>query len=111
MGVRCFFLIGKRSNKIFLLVVAYLIHFACEMTFAWSSGVFDHCSLSMGTSWRGPAEIFALRDHGPLFSRVVVDVVTVSVGFSIPFAHYGIVPRLLGDRAGRWSFLLGFGYK
>ena len=81
------------------------------MTLAWSSGVFDHCSLSMETTWRGPAEIFALRDHGPLFSRVVVDVVTAPVGFSILSARCGIVPRLLGDRAGRWPFLLGFGVK
>src|ERR1044071_305224 len=81
MGVRCFFCIGKRSDIFFETLVAYLIRFACDMTLAWYSAVFDHCSLSKETTWRGPAEIFALRDHGPLFSRVVGDVVTVPVGF------------------------------
>ena len=96
---------------VFEMLVAYLIRFACDMTLAWSSAVFDHCSLSKETTWRGPAEIFALRDHGPLFSRVVADVVTALVGFSISSACCGIVPRLLDDRAGRWPSLLDLGVK
>ena len=83
----------------------------CDMTLAWSSGVFDHCSLPKEMTWSCPAEIFASRDHGPLFARVVGGVVTAPVGFSILFACYRIVPRLLGDKAGRWPFSLGFGVK
>ena len=67
----------------------------CDMTLAWSSGVFDHCSLPKEMTWRCPAEIFASRDHGPLFARIVVRVVTAPVGFSILSSRYGIVPRLL----------------
>ena len=46
--------------------------------------------------WRCTAEIFALCDHGPLFSRVVGGVVTAPVGFSMLFADRAIVPHLLG---------------
>ena len=80
------------------------------MTLARSSAVFDHCSLPKETTWRWPAEIFASRDDGPLFARVVVGV-TTPVGFSILSARCGIVSLLLGDRAGRWPFSLGFGVK
>src|SRR3954463_8126346 len=55
----------------------------CDMTLAWSSGVFDRCSLPKEMTWRCPAKIFASRDHGPLFSRVVGSVVTAPFGFSI----------------------------
>jgi len=68
------------------------------MTLAWSSVVFDHCNLSKETTWRCPAEIFALRDHGPLFARVEVGIVTAPVGFSILSARWEIVPRFLGNR-------------
>ena len=98
----------KRSDIIFETLVAYLIRFACDMTLAWSSDVLNHCSLSMETTWRGPDKIFALRDHGPLFWRIVADVVTAPVGFSISPVRCGIVPHLLGSGAGRWPSLLGF---
>ena len=78
------------------------------MTLAWSSVVFDHCSLSKETTWRWPAEIFASRDHGPLFARVVDGVVvTAPVEFSMLFACHWIVPRLLSEEVGRWPLLLG----
>ena len=81
--------------------MAYLTHFVCDLTLAWSTAAFDHYSLARETTRRGPAEIFAQRDHGPLFARVVVGAVTAPVEFSILCAHRGIVPRSLGDRAGR----------
>src|ERR1043165_6969111 len=78
----------------------------CDMMLAWSSGVFDHCSLPKEMTWRCPAEIFASRDHGPPFARVVGGGVTAPGEFSILFACHGIVPHLLGERVGRWPFLL-----
>ena len=65
------------------MLVAYLVCFACDMTLAWSSGVFDHFSLPKEMTWRCPAEIFASHDHGPLFARIVGGVVTAAIGFSM----------------------------
>ena len=78
----------------------------CDMALAWPCGVFDHCSLPKEMTWPCPAEIFASRDHGPLFARVVGGVVTAPVEFSILFTYHWIVPRLLNEKVGRWPFLL-----
>ena len=87
--------------------MAYLTRFVCDLTLAWSTATFDHCSLARETTRRGPAEIFAQRDHGPLFARVVGSVVTALFEFSILSACHWIVPRLLSEEVGRWSLLLG----
>ena len=57
--------------------------------------------MSKEITWRYPVEIFASRDHGPLFPRVVGGVVTAPIGFSMPFARCEIVPRVLGEGVGR----------
>ena len=56
--------------------MAYLTRFVCDLTLAWSAVAFDHGSLAGETTRRGPAEIFAQRDHGPLFARVLAGIVT-----------------------------------
>ena len=86
--------------------MAYLTRFVCDLTLAWSTAAFDHCSLARETTRRGPAEIFAQRDHGPLFARVLAGVVTAPVEFSILFSCHGIVPCFLGEKVGRWPFSL-----
>ena len=107
-GSKMFFFVGKKIWKMeSLRLDSVLSTSCCDMTLAWSSGVFDHCSLPKEMTWRCPAKIFASRDHGPLFARVVDGVVTAPVEFSILFACHGIVPRLLGERVGRWPFSLG----
>ena len=61
----------------------------CDMTLAWSPGIFDRCGLPGEMTWRCPAEIFASRHHGPLFARIVGGVVTAPVGFSMLSASVG----------------------
>ena len=78
----------------------------CDVTLAWSSVVLTTVVLPKEMTWRCPAEIFTACDPGPLFPRVVGDVVTAPIGFSMPFARRGIVPRVLGEGVERWPFLL-----
>ena len=100
-GSEMFFLDWKKICCNCEALVAYLTRFACDLTLAWSTIAFDHCSLAREMTRRGPAKIFAQRDHGPLLARVLVGVVTAPVEFSIFCAHRGIVPRSLGDRVAR----------
>ena len=83
-GSKMFFFIGKKIWKTESLRLDSVLSMPwCDMMLAWFYGVFDHCSLPKEMAWRYPAEIFASRDHGPLFARVVDGVVTAPVGFSI----------------------------
>ena len=107
-GSKMFFFTGKKIWEVeSLRLDSVLSTPCCDMTLAWSSGVFDHCSLPKEMTWRCPAEIFASCNHGPLFARVVGGVVTTLIGFSIHFACRGIVPCLLDVGIEQWPFLLG----
>ena len=106
-GSKLFFLaknvLEKRES---LNLVSVLGTPCCDMTLAWSSVVLTTVVLPKEMTWRCPGEIFAASDHDPLFRRVVSGVVTAPIGFSMPFARHGIVPRVLGEGVGRQSFLL-----
>ena len=106
-GSKLFFLpknvLEKRES---LNLVSVLGMPCCDVTLAWSSIVLTTVVLPKEMTWRCPAEIFAACDHGPLFPRVVGDVVTAPIGFSMPFARRGVVPRVLGEGVERWPFSL-----